>query len=133
MVALDHTHSAQGLGQPSRYLGIDAAALAEDRTDHSECLAQNKDKGKHKGERDEGDLGANAHQDEEGEHGGQHASYKIDQAGADQVAHAFHVGHDARHQHARAGGVVEADREPPDMLLYLHAQVGDQPLRRFRK
>ena len=78
-------------------------------------------------------LGADAHQDEEGEHRGQQAPDKIDQAGADQVAHAFHVGHDARHQHAGAGGVVEADRETADVLLHLHAQVGDQPLGGLRE
>ncbi len=78
-------------------------------------------------------CGTDAHQDKEGEHRGKQAPYKIDQAGADQVAHPFHVGHDARHQHARAGGVIEADREPPDMLLHLHAQVGDHPLGGLRK
>ena len=48
-------------------------------------------------------LGADAHQDKEGEHSSKHAAHKIDQAGADQVAHAFYVGHDARHQDALCG------------------------------
>ena len=58
---------------------------------------------------------------------------EIHQAGADQVAHAFHVAHDARHQHAGLVGIVVGDRQPADVFLHRAAQFGDQPLRRLRK
>ena len=61
-------------------------------------------------------------------HGGQQAADEIHQAGADQVAHAFHVVHDARDQRAALVGVVVGDRQPADVLLHFPAQFRDQPL-----
>ena len=54
---------------------------------------------------------------------------EIHQAGADQVAHAFDVAHDARDQHAGLVRVVVGDGEPADVLLHAAAQFGDQLLR----
>ena len=59
------------------------------------------------------------------------AADKVHQTGADQVAHALDIGHDARHQVAGAIGVVEADREASDVCLHLLAQLGDHALRRL--
>ena len=73
--------------------------------------------------------GTDPHQHHKRDERREHAADKVHQSGADQVAHAFHVGHDARHQVARAIGVVEADREPSDVRLHLAAQLGDQALR----
>ncbi len=63
----------------------------------------------------------------------QQAADEIDEPGADQVADAFHVAHDARHQHARLVGVVVRDRQPSNVLLHPAAQFGNQPLRCFRQ
>ena len=58
------------------------------------------------------------------------AAHELDQPGADQVAHAFDVAHDARHQHAALVRVVIGDRKSSDVLLYFLAQFRDQALRR---
>ena len=58
----------------------------------------------------------------------QHAADEIHQPGADQVAHAFHVVHDARDQRAGFVGVVIAHRQPADVLLHLAPQLRDQAL-----
>ena len=60
--------------------------------------------------------------------GGQQPAEELDQAGADEVAHAFDVGHDARDQLAGFVGVVVGDRQPPDVLLDFLAQFGDHLL-----
>ena len=44
---------------------------------------------------------ADVHQVSERDNRGQQAAGEIDQAGADEVAHAFDVAHDARNQRAR--------------------------------
>ncbi len=53
---------------------------------------------------------------------------KLDKTSADKVAHTFDVRHDACNEHTRTVLVVKRDRQAPDMLLYLHPQIGDQPL-----
>ena len=63
--------------------------------------------------------------------GGEHAADEIHQAGADQVAHALHVAHDARDQRAGFVGVVVGHRQAPDVLLHLAAQLGNQALALF--
>ena len=60
--------------------------------------------------------------------GGQQAADELDQAGADEVADAFHVGHDARDQHAGFVGIVVGDGQAADVLLHFAAQFGDQLL-----
>ncbi len=61
----------------------------------------------------------------------QHTADKINNTCTDDVAHAFDVAHDARHQRARTIFVVEAHAQAPDMFLHPHAQLGNQPLPRF--
>ncbi len=73
--------------------------------------------------------GADANRIDQREHGREQSADKFDQAGAHQVAHAFHVGHDARHQRAGLVGVVVGHRQPADVLLNFAPQLGDQPLR----
>ena len=62
------------------------------------------------------------------QHGGEQAADKLHQPGAHQVAHAFHVRHDARHQRAGAVLIVVGDGEQAHMLLHLAAHLGNQPL-----
>ena len=70
---------------------------------------------------------------DKGDHGGQQPADEIHQSGADEVAHAFHVAHDARHQHAGLVGIVVGDGQAADVLLHPAAQFGDQFLRCFGK
>ena len=128
MIALDDPNAAQRLGQTAGDLGVDPAALAEDGADDLEGVPQHKDKRAHHGEDRQRDRHAAMQQVEEGQHGGQQASNKIDQPGAHQVAHAFHVGHDARHQRASAVFVVVADRKQAHVALNLPSHLGNQPL-----
>ena len=67
------------------------------------------------------------------ESSGEDAADEIHQAGADQVAHALDVVHDARNQGAGLIGVVVGHRQPADVLLHLAAQFGDQALAFFGK
>ena len=67
-------------------------------------------------------------EDSEGEDGGQDAADELDQAGADQVANAFDVGHDARDERAGLVRVVVGDGQAADVLLDLLAQLGDEAL-----
>ena len=61
------------------------------------------------------------------------AADKIDQAGADEIADAFNVAHDARDEHAGFVGVVKGDGKAADVRLHLEAQLGDHALRGFRE
>ena len=110
VVALDHAHAAQRFGQAPGDFGVDLAALAEDRPDLGEGLAtaRSEDRDEQRGQ--PGHQRADPQQHHQRDHGGHQAADEFDQAGANQVAHAFDVGHDARDQHAAFVGVVIADR-----------------------
>ena len=56
VIALDHAHAAQRLGQPASDLGVDLAPLAEDGANHFEPILQNKHKRAHHGEDGKGDA-----------------------------------------------------------------------------
>ncbi len=59
---------------------------------------------------------------------GEDATDEVDDAGADEVANAFDVVHDASDQGAGAVLVVEGYGELADVLLDLHAEFGDEAL-----
>ena len=71
------------------------------------------------------------HQEDECHDRSEQAADKLDEARADEVAHAFDVAHDARYQQAGAVFVVEADRKTAYMLLHLLAQFRYHTLRRL--
>jgi hypothetical protein len=85
------------------------------------------------GKRESGHQWADPDQDDESDHRGKYAAHELYEAGADQIAHAFHVVHDARNQRARFVGIVVRNREPPDMLLHLAAHFCNQALRGLGK
>ena len=58
----------------------------------------------------------------------QNAADEFGEARADEIAHAFHVAHDARDESAALGGVVIGHGEAADVLLHLAAQLRDQAL-----
>ena len=73
-------------------------------------------------------LTRDVHEVGEGENSGKDAANEIDNAGADEVAHAFNVVHDAGDEGAGAVFVVEGNGELADVLLDLHAEFGDKAL-----
>ena len=132
VIALHDAHAAQRFGQPAGDFGVDFAALAEDGPDVREGLAAAPSR--RPARNSDGDAGhqrADAQQNDQRDDGGHDAADELDQAGADQVAHAFHVGHDARDQHAGLVGVVIGHGQAADVRLHFAAQFGDQALRRL--
>ncbi len=127
-VALHHANAAQRLGQPPRHLGVDLGPLAEDGPDGLERPLQDQHKCSHNHERQKRHAHAHIHEIRKCKQRRQHAADEVHHARPNQVAHALHVGHDARHQGAGAVLVVKRHRQPPDMRLHLHAQLGNQPL-----
>ncbi len=75
-----------------------------------------------------GEQRADPQQHCERKDGGENAAAELDQAGADKIAHAFDVVHDARDQQAGFVGIVVSDREAADVLLHFAAQFGDEAL-----
>ena len=65
VIALDHAHAAQRLGQPAGNLGVDLAALAEDGANRLEAILQDKDERAHHGEDRQRDRDAAMQQIEE--------------------------------------------------------------------
>ena len=127
VIALDDAHAAQRLREASGNLRADFAPFAEDGPDGFECLAQGE-------RRRPAQLAsetprhqrADPEQQHQCDHGGQYSADELDHAGADQVAHAFDIRHDARHQLAGLVRIVVSDRQAADVLLNLAAQFRDQ-------
>ena len=131
VVTLHHPHSAQRFGEAAGDFGVDLGALAEDGTDHAEGLAEADPEDQQEGESDGRHHRADVHEHRKRDDRGQQSAYEVDQSGADEVAHALDVAHDARDQHAGLVGVVVGDGEPAHVLLHPAAQLGDQLLRGF--
>ena len=88
---------------------------------------------KQEAEREDGHQGADSEQDDQRDTRGEQSAGKVDQPGSDQVAHAFYVAHNARDQDAALGGIMECDRQAPDVGLHLLPKFRDQALCSFRK
>ncbi len=131
MIALDHANAAERFGQASGHLSIDLRAFAEDGPDGLERLLQDDGEDQKDDEGEQRHLRTDVQQPGKREDSGQNAADKVDDAGADEVAHALDVAHDARDEGTGAVLVVERNRKATDMLLHLHAQIGDEPLARF--
>ena len=84
-------------------------------------------------EGDAGHKGADAQKNDQRKNGGHNAAHEFDQAGADQIAQAFHVAHDARDQGAGFVGIVKGDGKTADVRLHLAAKVGNHALRGLGK
>jgi hypothetical protein len=107
------------------------AALAKNGPDGPESLPQRKRASDHDYQRNAGQQGADAQQNGEHEHGGEKPAGEINQARAQQIANAVHVGHDARHQGSGLVSVEVCDGQPADVGLHLAAQFGNQALTSF--
>ena len=82
----------------------------------------------HEEQRNTGQQRTDPQQDEQGEHRRHDSAEEFHQAGADQVAHALHVVHDAGDQCAGFVGVVVDHGQTADMFLHFAPQLGDQAL-----
>ena len=133
VIALDDAHAAQRLGQTSGDFRVDLAAFAEDGAHGLESFAQDEPEYQHDGERNSRHQRTDPDQHDQRDDGRQYAADELDHAGADQVAHALDVRHDARNQLAGLVRIVVGDGQPADMLLDLAAQFGDEFLARDGK
>ena len=128
VVALDDADAAERFGEAAGDFGVDLGALAEDGADDLEGALQDEREGRHDDEGEQRHADGDVHEVGEGEDGGEDAADEVDDAGADEVADAFDVGHDAGDEGAGAVLVVEGDGELADVLLDLHAELGDEAL-----
>src|SRR5216684_756386 len=131
MIPLDHAYSAQRLCEPAGHLGIDLAALPENRPDRRERFIECNAKTDKRSDGNQRHLWTGTEQQNESNAGGDKASSKVHQSGPQKVAYPFHVAHDAGYQTASLVGVVKSNWQARDVGLYLLAQFGDQALRRF--
>ncbi len=116
-VGLDDPDAAERLVQPAGDLGVDLAALAEERPQAVEGERHRAAERGQRDERREREPPVQIEEDAERDHGGDDAAGELDEAGADEVADAFGVRHDARDQDAGLRRVEIADRQPGDVRL----------------
>jgi len=128
VIALDHAHTAQRFGQPAGDLGVDLAALAKDWTDGPECFASRESEHDQESKRQHRHGSTDVEEPHQCQGGGEQSAAQLDQPGADQIAHTFDVGHDARDESAGLVGVVIGNRQPSDVRLHLAAKFSDGPL-----
>ena len=95
------------------------------------AVLQDEDERAQDSEDRERDGGAAMQQIDKGQDGGEQAADELDQAGADKVAHALDIGHDAGDKRAGAVFVVVGDGEQADVALDLAAHLGNETLAGF--
>ena len=128
-VGLDDADAAERLVQAAGDLGVDLAALAEERP---QPLERGGHREAERAERDDVDQGQDPVEVEEirqREDGRDDAADELHEAVADEVPDALGVGHDPRDQDAGLGRVEVADRQARDVRLDAPPHVGDRLLR----
>ena len=95
VIALHHANAAERFRKPAADFGVDLAALAEDRADFLERFIQDQREDHQRADRDSGHDVRNPDHEHQDDGGREHSSGKFHQAGADKIAHTFHVTHDA--------------------------------------
>ena len=128
VVALDNANATEGFGEAASDLGVNLGALAKDGADSAEGLKYQAEDKWCDGKGEEAILGVDTNEDDEGEYGSEDAADEVEQAGADEVADAFDIGHDAGDEGTGAVGVVEGYGKAANVLLHLHAKFGDEAL-----
>jgi hypothetical protein len=125
MIAFHHSHTAERFGEPAGNVGVDFAALPENRPDGPERLTQGqREAGNHHGG-DPGHEEADLEQVNQYDERREYPAGKLDEASAEEIADALHVAHDARNQYASLIGVVVGYRQTADVFLNLAPQLGD--------
>ena len=133
VIALDDTDAAEGFGEAAGNFGIDLGALAEDGTDGLEGTLQDETETSRTTKLTIVIWTLSLMRIAEGEECSEDSAEEVDDSGADEIADAFDVGHDASDEGAGAVGVVEGYWEPADVGLDLHAQLCDEALTFFGK
>ena len=95
VVPLHHAHAGQGFGKTPLHFGVDFSAFPKDRPDPFEGYLQDARKERDEEQGEARHQRADAHQDDERNQRFQDSASEFHQSGADQVAHALHVAHDA--------------------------------------
>src|SRR5438874_4200483 len=123
MVALHDANATERFGEAAGDLGVDLGALAEDGADGFEGLLQNEAEDDEDAEGEQRHAAADADENAEGDDGGENSANEFKQAGADEVADAFNVGHDAGDESAGAVFIVEGYGQAADVALDLGAEL----------
>src|SRR5690606_4691826 len=116
------------LGKATRNLGVDLPAFSKNGTYVGKGFHGYDAEYQHGRQYQERHHGAYIDQEHHGYDRGEHTTKKLYQARAYQVSHAFHVGHDARHQLARFGIVKKPHGQAYDFLLKPGTQLSYQVL-----
>ncbi len=129
-VGLDDADAPEGLREAAGDFCGDFSALAEQR---SNALERQRHADGKQGQHDDADGGqapVQIEQHAQRDDGGHQPARHLHNAGADEIADAVRVVHDARNQDAGLRLVEVANREPRDVRLHAGAHVGDGLLRR---
>ena len=129
-VGLDDADAAERFVQAPGHLGVDLAALAEQRTQALERGGHREAEGAEGDDVDDGQDPVQVEEVGERQDGGDHTADQRHEAVADQVPDPLGVGHDPRDEDAGLGGVEVADGQTRDVRLDAAAHVGNRLLRR---
>jgi hypothetical protein len=94
-IDLHQAHAADRLSESARHFGVDRTALAEERAQSIKCDRHHEAENGEQDERRAGELPVHIKEHAERHDGGQHAPDQLDESGADEITHAFGVGHHA--------------------------------------
>ncbi len=133
VIPLHHAHAAQGFREPPGDFSGNFGPCAKNGTDCRKRFADAETENQQDPKCHRRHQHAGMNQVHQGDGRGHQAAHKLHQPRADQIAHAFHVAHDPRHEHTRLVCIVESNRQPADVRLHFPAQLGDHFLRRLRK
>ena len=128
-VALDDADAAERLGEPPGDLGVDLAALAEQRPQRLEGVGHAAAEQAQHDHRDDRQAPVEIEQHAQADRRRHQPADQLHQPGADQIAQPVGVGHDPRHQDAGLRRVEVAHRQPHHLGLHPLAHVGDGALR----
>ena len=128
-VRLDDADAAERFGEAAGDLGVDLAALAEERTQAVERHRHPAAERAEDHDRYAREAPVQIEEDAERDDGGDDRSGELHEAGADEVPDPFRVRHDARDQDAGLRRVEIADRQAHHVRLDVLPHFGDGALR----
>ena len=129
-IRLDDAHARQGLIQAPGDLRIDLASLDENGTQPREGKRHHARKRQENDQREHRQAPVESEEPGEGDRGSDQATRQLDQSRSDEISDAVGIGHDARNQHARLGGVEVRHRQASHVLLHGLPHVRDRSLGR---
>ena len=124
-VRLDNANAGKTFREPPGDLCVDLASLTKNGTQVGKGVGHHSCECRQHYQRDERETPVEVEQHYHGNRRGDEPSGQLDQAGADQVANALGVGHDARDQYAGLRGIEVRHRKSRYVLLHQLAHFGD--------